>query len=176
MKIIEAIKQFKDIAKKQEDLRGKVALYCSHLSVETPLYGAETRDTVRGWLQAHEDLSQESARLKLAVQRTNLETKVTIQLGGKSVTKVIAEWILRRGGKQTPGLANADREAWAKLGDRNLREGMGKTSQDGIIEVKIVRNFDVQTRDQKIELYRSEPGLIDAALEVANAVTDLLES
>ena len=43
------------------------------------------------------------------------------------------------------------------------------------IEVKIVRCYDPTTRDTKIELYRSEPVLIDSQLEITNAVTDLIE-
>ena len=175
MKLIEAMKQIKELVRKQADLRDKIGVYCAHLSLETPVYGEETRDTVKGWLQSHEDIAKEIVRLKVAIQRTNLATVVTIKLGDVSVSKRIAEWILRRGNDKIPGLANADREAWAKLTDRNLREGIGKNSLGAELEIRIVRNFDPKTRDQKIELYRSEPSAIDAALETVNAITDLLE-
>ena len=40
--------------------------------------------------------------------------------------------------------------------------------------VKIRRYFVAKERDEKIELYRNEPEVIDRTLEVVNAVTDLL--
>ena len=43
---------------------------------------------------------QEIARLRVAITRTNLATSVTIELGGKPVTKTLAEWIQRRGDKK----------------------------------------------------------------------------
>ncbi len=176
MKLIEAMKQLTALARKQDDLREKIGVYCTHTTLDTPVYGDKTTETVSGWLQSHEDLSQEIARLKVAIQRTNLLTLVTITLGGKSVTKSIAEWIVRRGGKDKRGLAHSDQAAWAKLTDRSLQGGFMKTSQGDPVEVKLVRNFDPLARDQKISLYRDEPGLIDAAMEIVNATTDLIES
>ncbi len=67
------------------------------------------------------------------------------------------------------GYANVKNVAMYK--EQNL-----KTSSDGpTTEIRIVRCFDPAERDAKIELYRSEPGLIDRTLEVVNATTDLLE-
>ena len=41
-------------------------------------------------------------------------------------------------------------------------------------EVRVRRYYDPAQRDEKLELYRSEPSTIDATLEVSNAVTDLI--
>lgn len=171
MKLIQAMKQCKDLARKSDDLKAKIAQHCAHMSFETPPYGDRQREQVAEWLQACEDIHKEVLRLRVAIQRTNLSTPVVIELGGRSVTKTIAEWIHRR-----RDLAKADMEAWGKLTDRNLKEGALPSTQGGTPqEVKIVRNFDPKTRDQMIELYRSEPTTIDATLEVVNAVTDLIE-
>ena len=170
MKLIEAMKKCKDFARKAEDIRGKIAVNCAHLSVETPTYGDKQRDQVREWLQAHEDILKDTLRLRVAIQRTNLQTPVSIELNGKAVSKTIAEWIHRR-----RDLAKSDAEAWSKLGDKGLKEGYGTNSLGERIEVKLVRNFDPKERDSKLELYRSEPMTIDATLEVVNAVTDLIE-
>ena len=64
--------------------------------------------------------------------------------------------------------------AWGNLTDKKLKEGTGRNTLNEPVEVKIVRNFDPSERDNKIELYRSEPSVIDSTLEVINAVTDLL--
>jgi len=171
MKLIEAMKKLKDLNVKAEDLRKKVSLNCADLSIETPLYGADQKATVDGWIQAHGDLLKEILRLRLAIQRTNLATQVAIQLDGKAVTKSIAEWIHRR-----RDLAKLDMAMWGSLGDRNLKEQNVQTSPGGpVTEVRIRRYYDPAQRDAKLELYRSEPSVIDATLEVSNAVTDLIE-
>lgn len=164
------MKLVKDLQRKAEDLRGKIALNSAHLSLETPTYGEKQKDQVREWLQAHSDVLKEILRLRVAIQRTNLATSVSIEVGGKNVTKTIAEWIHRR-----RDLAKLEGEAYGKLTDKNLREGMGTNSMNEKVEVKIIRNFDPAERDNKIELFRSEPSIVDSTLEVTNAVTDLLE-
>lgn len=170
MKLIQAMKQIKDLTRKAEDLRGKVSVHCAHMSYETPTYGDKQREQVREWLQAHTDILKEVLRLRVAIQKTNLQTTVKIEIGGVHVEKSIAEWIHRR-----RDLAKLDMEAWSKLTDRGLKEGQAKNSMGEVFDAKIVRNFDPLERDKKIELYRSEPSTIDATLETVNAVTDLIE-
>ncbi len=95
MKIIEAMKKIKDLEAKAEDLRKKVGDHCADLSFETPLY-PDQRAVVDGWLQSHHDIWKEVLELKLAVQRTNLATDVTIELDNVQVTQCIAAWVHRR--------------------------------------------------------------------------------
>ena len=168
MKLIEAMKQIKRLQEKASDLRDKVAKHSADLDFETPLY-SDQRKQVAECLQSHSDIVKEVLRLRIAIQRTNLATNVAIELGGKPVTKTIAEWIHRR-----RDLAKLEQDAWSKLTDRNLREGTVMQSTGQHKEVKIRRYFDPQERDNKLDLYRSEPSAIDATLEVTNAVTDLL--
>lgn len=171
MKLIQAMKQLKDLAIKAEDLRGKVAQNCADLTIETPAY-PDPRAKVTEWIQAHSDILKEILKLRVAIQRTNLATTVTIELDGKQVTKSIAEWIHRR-----RDLAKLEMDIWSKLGDRNLKEQNVQTSPNGpVTEVRIRRYFDPAVRDQKRDLYRSEPSVIDSTLEVVNATTDLLEA
>ena len=111
-----------------------------------------------------------AAKLSVAVQRTNLATEVEIELGGKKVSHPISEWILRR-----RELAELERACWGGITDKNLKEGQFKQTDGTVIEVKIVRFYDPKVRDEKIELYRSEPSIIDRTLETVNAVTELVE-
>lgn len=170
MKIIEAMKKIKANKEKIEDLQGKIGQYCANLNFETPTYGTETPNKIREWLQSCDDISKDNARLLVAIQKTNLATPVTIQLGDNSVTKSIAEWVWRR-----REYAAVDLATWSKLGDRNLKEGQTVNSTNEKVDVRIVRHFDPVQRDKMVAIYRSEPYLIDGSLEVVNAVTDLVE-
>ena len=174
MKIIEAMKQIKDLVRKAEDLKAKAAQHCSDLDFETPLYGtaAEQTATVQGWIQAHHDILKEVLRLRVAIQRTNLATSAPITLGEKVVVKTIAEWIHRR-----RDLAGLELGMWKALGDRGLKEGMLNPTAPGGTgrEVKIRRYYDPKEKDAKINLFSSEATVIDSSLEVVNATTDLIE-
>lgn len=170
MKLIEAMKRVKNNKEKIGDLQLKIGTFCVNMSFETPTYGAETAAKVAEWQQSCTDLTQENIRLLTSIQRTNLATPVTITLGEKSVTKSIAEWVWRR-----REYAAIDHKTWMFLTDRNLKEGTAQNSQGTSMEVKIVRHFDPVKRDAMVAMFKSEPHEIDAALEVVNAVTDLVE-
>lgn len=170
MKLIEAMKRVKQNKEKIADLQAKIAGHCANLSHETPVYGTETPTKIREWLQGCTDLSQDNVQLLVAIQRTNLATAVTVTLGDTAVTKRIAEWVWRR-----REYAALDLATWSKLTDRGLKEGQANTSTGQPFELKIVRHFDPVQRDTKLALYKSEPHEIDAALEIINAITDLIE-
>lgn len=171
MKIIEAMKKVKANKEKIADLQAKIAQVSAHSSVETPLYGAETKTRITEWLQACYDLGQDSIHLLVSIQRTNLNTNVTINVGGQPVTKTIAEWVWRR-----REYAALDLASWSKLTDRGIKEGKVQFSQGAEpTAVTIIRNFDPMVRDKHLAMYKNEPNEIDAALEVINAVTDLIE-
>lgn len=171
MRLIEAMKRVKSNKEKITDLQKKVADHCANMAHETPVYGTETGTRIKEWLQSCTDLSQENVRLLLAIQRTNLHTPVSIMLGEKSTTKMIAEWVWRR-----REYAALDLLTWSKLTDRGLKEGLANTSTGQPFELKLVRHYDPVQRDGRLALYKSEPHDIDAALEIANATTDLLEN
>jgi hypothetical protein len=171
MKLIQAMKKLKDLNAKAEDLRLKVQKNHADLSIETPVY-PDTKRQVAEWIQAHSDVLKEILRLRVAIQRTNLATEVSIELDGKQVSKSIAEWIHRR-----RDLAKLDMTMWQTLNDRGLKEQNVQTLPGGpVTEVRIRRHYEPVERDQKMELYRTEPSVIDANLEVVNATTDLIEA
>ncbi len=171
MKIIEALKSIKDLQRKASDLKDKVAKNCADLDCETPTY-IDQKKQVSEWVQAYGDIVKEILRLRYAVQKTNINTQVTIDLGNKSVTKSITEWIYRR-----KDLAKLDEDVWRSLTDKGLRESQTYqvTPSAPAVIVKKRLYFDPVERDNKIELYRSEPHKIDATLEITNAVTTLIE-
>jgi hypothetical protein len=169
MKIVEALKQIKDLKRKADDLRALVRDNCTLSSLDTPKY-TDQRMQISQWMQAHSDILKDIMRLKVAIQNTNLKTNVIVDLGGKQVTKTIAEWVIRR-----RELAKEDLQMWSQLSDRNIKEGIGTAPGGQPLEIKIVRFYDAAERDRMKELYSSEPSIIDGRLEVVNAITDLIE-
>ena len=173
MKIIEAMKQIKDLQEKAQDLRDKVAKYCGDIDIETPTYGTEQdqREQVATWVQAHRDVLQEILKLRLAIQRTNLATQVSIELNGKTVTKPIAGWIHRR-----KDLAGLERDLYVRATTKasQLQNGQLRTTSGELRDVHPRRYFDQAEFDAATEALRSEPMKINATLEVVNAVTDVI--
>lgn len=171
MKLIEGMKKIKELQEKAEDLRKKVGQHCADLDYETAVYPDQKRQ-VSEWIQSHSDIIKEILSLRQRIQKTNIHTYVDIELGGKTVSKTISEWIHRR-----RDLAKLELDMWAKLTDRNLKEGAIPSTVPGgeAKMVKIRRYYDPLERDKKIDLYRTEPGVIDRTLEVINAITDLVE-
>ena len=171
MKIIEALKSIKDLQRKSDDIIGKIAEHCADLDCEASVYPDQKRQ-VQEWLQSHSDIVKQILHLRTSIQRTNLATKVSIELGGKHVEKSIAEWIHRR-----KDLAKMEELAWKKLTEKGLnneyKTNLTPKSPDTIVKRRLY--FDASERDQKIELFRAEPSKIDSTLEVINAVTDLME-
>jgi len=164
------MKKVKDLQRKADDLKEKVAKHCADLDCETPTYPDQRRE-VSGWIQSVEDIYKEIEHLRVSIQKTNIETDVTIELGGKFVTKKIAQWIHRR-----RDLAKAQEGIWRALTDKGLKETsvvqLTPNSPQSFVKKRLY--FDPSERDKKIELYRSEPSIIDSTLEIINATTELI--
>jgi hypothetical protein len=169
MKIVEAMKKVKDNRRKIDDLRQKIAKNAARLSYETSQYD-NPEAKVKEWLQSCNDLSVQSVDLLERINKTNINTIVEIEIGGKSVSRSIAGWIYRR-----REFAAIDAATWKALTDNGLKDGFAKTASGDQMEVKVVRHFNPEQRDRKISEFSEEPYLIDSRLEVINAITDLAE-
>jgi hypothetical protein len=175
LKIIEALKKTKDLLRKAEDIRKKIADNCADLEIETPAYGTAEQQTkqISEWLQAHSDILKEIEKLRLSIQRTNLVNEIPVEVtDGKHVVKSIAAWIHRR-----KDLAKFEANAWRNLTNKGLsaRNYQPDIKVEEFKVANVRKFFNQQERDQKVEDYTSEPSRIDAALEIANATTDLIE-
>lgn len=175
MKIIEGLKSIKDLQRKASDIREKIEKFCSDIEIETPTYGTpeQQKQQIAEWLQAHHDIVKQIETLRLRIQKTNLATNVAIQFGENiNVVKSIAAWIHRR-----KDLANMEKTAWYGLSNRRLEPCVYKKvpADDQVSIANVRKYYDQRERDMKVEEYSSEPSKIDSALEVINAVTDLLE-
>ncbi len=182
MKIIEAMKRIKHLQVKCADLREKLAKHGADFDFENPTYGSVDKQNqqIGEWIQSHNDTLREIMQLRVSIQRTNLATPVTIELGGKPVTKSIAEWIHRRGdAKKRSGLVYQEIDLWEGFAKsevaRRLQDGNMQTSAGTVSPVKVRRYYDVKERDEALALLKAEPTIIDGQLEVVNATTDLIE-
>jgi hypothetical protein len=104
------------------------------------------------------------------IQKTNINTMVTINLDGNDITKSISQWIMRR-----KGLAATEKEAWRSLSNRNLKDGRMQTTSGEIKEIHVRLYYDPKEKDRKEALLASEPSIIDGKLEIVNAITDLMD-
>jgi len=173
MKIIEAMKEIKELQRKTDDLQKKIGSNCALLDYETPMYGKDQQKTVDGWIQSIHDMAKRIEFLRVCIQRTNLATEVEVNLGFKTYTKSIAAWIHRR-----KDLAKAEYMTWKQLNDRGLKEASIASTVPGqaATQIKIVRFFDPVKRDEMCNLFAGEPTAIDSRLEVVNAITDVIEA
>jgi hypothetical protein len=172
MKIIEAMKRVKANKDKINDLQKKINTNAAHLSFENPVYGDKQQAQVSEWLQSALDTSKENVRLLTAISRTNLATPVTIDINEVSVTKSIAEWIWRR-----REYSAVDLRTMQQLSDRGLKEGnLPSTTGGEPVKANIIRYYDPAIRDKDIAAYASEAAAIDGAMEVVNAITDIIEA
>ena len=152
-----------------------IGKHCAYLSHETPMY-EDQKATVAGWVQSYRGTVKRIKRLSLAIQKTNVETMVTIDLGGKQVTQTIYEWMQRRGAgkRKDGGLATLEAAGLSCLTDRGLRPIHVADTQGREKEITVVLCFKPEERDKELDLLRSEPSIVDAQLEVVNATTDLV--
>lgn len=174
MKIIEGLKSIKDLQRKADDLRTKISTFCADMDIETPAYKTveEQKNQITEWLQAHHDIIKEIETLRVRIQKTNLAIMVTIRLNAKvSVEKCIAAWIHRR-----KDLAKLEMTAWYGLTNKRLepRALRNKDNTETTQIINVRKYYDQKERDTKVEEYTSEPSLIDSALEIINATTDLI--
>lgn len=171
MKIIEALKKVKYNRQKMVDLNTLLSQNAAHMESQTghtPY--SDPKRKVKEWLQSIHDLQSDNAKLLSAIQRTNLETKVTIEvMEGQQVEKTIAEWIVRRreGVDQDYAACNALR---TRLTQQAIQDAEGNISVDNV-----VYNFSTEARDKRLMALSEEKSRIDSALEIVNATTDLIE-
>lgn len=167
------MKRIKELTKKAEDLRKKVSQNCADYDYENPVYGSPEQQLkeVNGWIQAHHDILMEILKLRIAIQITNINTSLEIAIGDKVVKKTVAEWVHRR-----RDLANLELMMWRGIHDGGRKDGYlpksNPTAPDK--EAKVRRYYDPRQRDERVNLYTAEPLIIDAALEVCNATTDVV--
>lgn len=170
MKLIEALKALKAFEQKIQDLDGKIRANSAVMDYQELPY-EDPKKQVLSWIDARTGCVKEYSTLSRRIARTNLETDVTIIIESKERTASIFEWILRR-----RKLNSMDRSLWLHLGDNGLKATpVRQEGKDEPVIAKVVRHYDVERRDRNVDFLNAEPLKIDAALEIVNATTDLLD-
>jgi len=90
MKIIEAMKRIKDNQRKLDDIIQKVKIHCADMDYETAVY-PDQKGQISSWIQMYEDIVREIEKLQFSLQKTNVETMVTINLEGNDITKSVSQ-------------------------------------------------------------------------------------
>lgn len=170
MKIIEALKKIKANRVKIADLHALIAKYSAHMESGTSSVPyKDPAKSITEWTQSIFSLTQDNAILLSRIQKTNLVVAVPIEIDGKVVTKNISEWVYRR-------REGVDQELQGYLSmSTRLTANATKDKEGNIIVDKVVYNYDQSLRDKKIAVLKEEKSLIDSALEIVNATTDLVD-
>lgn len=170
MKIIEALKELKAMKARQTDLIQKINRFSAHMTMDTPSY-PDTKAQVSSWLQSLRDTNLEIERLALAISHTNNVTTVTLELDGKTISKSITAWIVRR----REGIA-FEQQGLSQLTNKNLKPALVKAAagEDQVMN-SVVLNFDTAEKDKKLALLMAEQTAISTALEIINATTDIVK-
>jgi len=178
LKIIECMREIKSTKKKIDDTLKLLSEAGADLEHHKPKYGTPEEQTAQvvSWLDRVRSLTDRISELRLALSRTNNSVPVTIVIDEKPITKTISEWIYRR-----QELAMYDLQAWKIVGakERTLRPEQVQeldANKNPVMVLKNVRRFyNVREREHQMEVFSSEPSVIDGALEVANATTDIVD-
>jgi len=172
MKIIEAMRGIRALNEKIADLVVKIKKHAADTDNVTPTYETEEKQEKKiiEWLDCHKEAIKTIEHLRLGIQNTNIQTKVTVEIGGNTIVKTVAGWIHRR-----RDLHKLEAIAWTALNADGLRTGSLRddTTQE-IVAVNIRRYYDLELRDKKLAVFQEEPHLIDAALEISNATTEVI--
>lgn len=173
MTITEALKEIKFLEKKINDKAQKLRAACCEMdySGQPFTYGdeSEQRAVVNGLQQSIVDMTNEIERLSISVNKTNLETNVSVN--GKE--RSIASWILRR-----RKLCSLEVRAWNSLTDNGLKPQAQSIKNENGESVAVVTNpkkfYDEKKKNEVIESLENEANEIDGKLEVVNATTTLI--
>lgn len=168
MKLIEALKKVKSDREKIGDLVIKIRKHSARMESHRPEYSKPDAQ-VDEWIQGIFDTQKNISALLTRIQKTNLQTNVTIEIGGNQVVKTISEWIVRR--REGVDFEILAYKSLTNMGLKpcqiNDEEGNAKIDQ-------VVLHFDAKKRDEKLSILVEEKHLIDSALEIINATTDLV--
>lgn len=183
MKLIEALKNLKTVEKRIEKNAQMIGQYAAWVSTETPPFETEDkqREEVKSLIQANLDLEREYLRLKIAIDYTNLNTKVTI---GER-THCITELLILNGkatadsyGKRQkiPGAAKFRFSTYNALNAAPAAQRMQQIYTrgiDGTNPPKVICAFSEAEKNKALTEWDSFIQAIDAKLEVVNAETEL---
>jgi hypothetical protein len=165
MKLIEALKEIKLIEKKLQANREQLSQYSSATDMERLPFVTEEaqRDAIKSILQSSSDLLSNMLLLKRSIERTNLETKVTVMGQEFSITELL--FLKRYGCSQ---MTNTFQCLSTDFATRKVRAFSDS-------KIKILQFFDEKMKNDKLRYWMDFEAAISSTLEIVNATTDLVE-
>lgn len=168
MKLIEALKQIKIIDKRLNHNSARITELASKVSLEMPVYGTveAQKNEINSLIQSSNDLCKEYLNLKKRIDRTNLQTIVTI---GKD-SYVLADLLtIRR------GLSAKMKDTYSALNDRTAQQRMANYRAFDGKTPTVERMYDEHTKVNGFKHWMELEDEIEVRLEVINATTDLVD-
>lgn len=169
MKLIEALKNLTTIQKRMAKNNEDLTKYCSYVSTEVLPYETEEkqRGEVARLLQANHDLQAEYIRLKIAIEHTNLGTRVKFTSGEYSIAELIT---IRR---TTGALHRATYKALNIAPALTRLQATMRTGVEATNPPKVIPLYSQPEADKVLRDWDEFLDTIDARLEVVNAETEL---
>jgi len=179
MKIIEALKELPLIKKKIDKNEELLKKYSSSVGVKdhpefdlsfaTP---GQQAIEVKALLQSTVDLCLREACLRKTLARTN--SIVEVKIGSSSRT--ISEWISFR----LTGIPAILRSLESLSTNRSLAivrqpQGNSNLASVGVENLTVVMHYDEKSKNEEVTKWMTMLSEIDSKLEIANAITDLVE-
>lgn len=167
MKIIEALKKIKLNEKKIEQVTLLMNKFSAKMENENFPYDKEPIQQMQDWKQSIMSLLRDNEDLLLRIFKTNLNTQVSIELPSGTVTKSISAWMIER--DRSTKLVSRMSQTYT---DNGLKP---KTvEEDGVLKViQVELAYNPESVDKLRADLLEVPSLIDSALEIVNATTEL---
>ena len=160
MTVLMALKKIKQLGRKIDKTKERIARWCSYLEEEAPpLY-----TDIPGMIQSVNDMLAMQAQLKHLIHKTNMLTQ--IEFRGKSYT--IDELLLART-VTLPAERNALKVLRRKERD-NYNYGRNRDEAPG----KVINQYDPKWRDQQVDDIDYMLEEIDNVLDMFNMSTNLV--
>lgn len=168
MTIIEGMKELRLIEKKMKVNSQRILEYSSIISTEKPYFATEEEQgkQVKGLIQSNLDLADRYMKIKRAIERTNLETRITF--GEKKFTLSDLLTLKRK-------LIASIQETYHALSDTAAQAKKNSFQRvSGDKEVSIKRLYDENEKHQSLRYWMELLSEMDGRLEVVNATTSLI--
>lgn len=171
MKLIEGMKRLKIIEKKMLHNAERINQYASMLSTERPIFGTDTeqRKQVEQLIQSNVDLGKEYLSIKCRVDKTNLETVVTV---GKENFAIADLLQIKR------SVAALMKRTYQSLNDQQAEMRLRTIRQQPAAGEKpphVERMYDENKKYEGLQYWQGLEDEIEQRLEVINATTELVE-
>jgi len=168
MKIVEALKEVKNIPKKIQGNNARLVQYASKVSTEKPQFATEDdqRKEVKSLIQSNSDLVARAIDLRICIAYTNLMAEVEIDGVKWRIAQLLD--IKRKYAASMLQTFDSLNESAAQL---RLRTA---THIDPTQRPQIERMYDEKEKNKNKDKWQSLYDNIDYRLEVINATTDLI--